>query len=225
MKINQLSRSRGFTLVELLIVIAMIAVLVSLGATAVFRLRKSGDKVVVTNNLRQIQTANINYAADHNGMFVPPKVEIGEEIGGEPSTESYQWFENPDFVSQIKSAEATFTSAGIDTSLEVSLMDPAVVRERAAGYESLESSYGYTTPENAGAVRQAQIDDPARTAAFITADAAFADFGSKANIAYRYGGKAIAVYYDGHAQPVSRADITGSAATDAFWPPVETATP
>ncbi|MBG7607985.1 MAG: hypothetical protein IZT59_08175 [Verrucomicrobia bacterium] len=44
-----------------------------------------------------------------------------------------------------------------------------------------------------------------------------AEHGSKTNIAYRHGGKAIVVFHDGHASPVSSSEIPGKAATDAFW--------
>jgi len=212
MKTNRFPRSPGFTLVELLVVMVIVVVLVAISATAVFRFRKSADKTLATSNLRQLQAANAAYAGEHNGRFVPPNATVDGV--------RYEWFENPDFVSQIKGDAATFISAGTpDTSFPISMMDPAVVRAKPAGYKSLKASYGYTTPSATPAGRQAQITDASRTAAFITADAAFADFGAKANIAYRHSGKAIAAFYDGHAEPLSTSDVSKKSATDAFWPP------
>jgi prepilin-type N-terminal cleavage/methylation domain-containing protein/prepilin-type processing-associated H-X9-DG protein len=204
----------GFTLVELLVVIAMIAVLVSISAAMVFRFRNTGDKVAATNNLRQLQVANIGYAADHSGKFVPPSDIL--ESG------TYEWFENPEFISQIKGSSATYKSGGeIDTTLDKSLMDPAVVRTNPAG--NLANSFGYTIPDGEDPVRQAQLDDSARSAAFITADAAFADFASQANIADRHANKAIVVFYDGHASPLSITEIQAKPETDIFWSPVPAA--
>lgn len=206
----------GFTLVELLVVITMIAVLVTIAVTMVFRFRNTGDKVVATNNLRQLQLANISYAADNAGRFVPPI----ESIGGT----TYEWFENPGLISHIKGSSATYKSGGvIDTTLDKSLMDPAVVRTRAAGYEELDSSYGYTLPSASEPYRQAQLDDSSRSAAFITANDAYADFASKTNIAYRHADKAIVVYYDGHAGPIAITDIQAKPQTDIFWTPVPAA--
>ena len=207
------SLSPGFTLVELLVVIAIIAVLAAISVTMVFRFRKSGDKVVATNNLKQLQVANMSYAVENGGSFVPPSETI-ESV-------DYQWFENPVFISQIKGISATYLASGsVDTDLELSLMDPVVVRARATGYDKLDSSYGYTTPESGGSYRQAQLEDPARSAVFITADAAFADYGSKSNIAYRHLDKAIVVYYDGHASPITLVEIEAKPETDIFWTPV-----
>ena len=97
-------------------------------------------------------------------------------------------------------------------------MDPAVVRTNPAG--NLANSFGYTIPDGDDPVRQAQLDDSARSAAFITADAAFADFGEKEEIAYRHADKAIVVFYDGHASPISKTEIQAKAPTDIFWTPV-----
>ncbi|QTN31619.1 type II secretion system protein [Akkermansiaceae bacterium] len=210
MKNNRIPPSHGFTLVELLVVIAIVAVLAALSSTAVFRFRKSADKVAVTNNLRQIQAANMGYATEQNGKFVPPS-ETVEGI-------TYLWFENPDFLSQIKGGSATYAADGsANTSLELSMMDPAVIREKPSGYKTLAASYGYTTPVDASPLRKAQLDDASRTAAFITADAPFAGYGSKANIAYRHGDKAIVVFHDGHAIPLSAQEIAKKSASNVFW--------
>lgn len=210
--------SRGFTLVELLIVIVIIVVLVAVTSAALFRFRKYSERILVTGNLRQIQAANAMYAAENNGKFVPPTANVDGV--------DYLWFENPYFVSQIKGETATFLSGGVaDTSLPISCMDPSVVKTRPAGYKTLGASYGYTTPANALPLVQAQIIDSSRSAAFITASAPFADFASKANIAYRHSEKAIVVFYDGHTENLFLSDISDKPADDPFWPTVNLAAP
>jgi prepilin-type N-terminal cleavage/methylation domain-containing protein len=61
----------GFTLVELLIVIAIIAVLLALLLPAVQKVRKAANKSVSAGNLRQIGIATIDYATAH-GDHLPP---------------------------------------------------------------------------------------------------------------------------------------------------------
>ena len=218
MKINRYPRFRGFTLVELLVVIGIIAVLAVISTSAFLRFKKTADRTLATSNLRQLQTANAVYAGDHNGVFVAPTATVDGK--------SYEWYENPEFVSQLKGESATFKTAGDpDTSLAISLMDPAVVRLRPAGYTLLKASYGYTTPSTASAVRLAQLTDASRTAAFITANNAFANFMAKSNIAYRHNLKSIVVFFDGHTQLFSAADISSKSETNVFWPPVQPAIP
>lgn len=211
MKSNTFHRPRGFTLVELLVVVTMIVVLVAISVSMVFRMRKSGDKVVAANNIRQVQTANMGYAMENSGRFVPPTGMV-DDI-------SYEWFENPGFVSQVKGEESTYRAGGTpDTSLDSSIMDPAVVRAKAAGYKSLGSSYGYTRAADADPLIQARLIDPARSAAFITANVPFAE--DKPKISYRHSDKAIVAFYDGHAQFMSAAEIAQKSSSDIFWAPV-----
>ena len=64
---------------------------------------------------------------ENSGRFVPP--------AGMVDDISYEWFENPGFVSQVKGEASTYRTGGTpDTSLDSSIMDPAVVRAKAAGY-------------------------------------------------------------------------------------------
>jgi|GEM_PF-2550034 len=64
-------RRRGFTLVEVLIVVAIIAILSALAMPAFKTTIESGRKVKCLSNLKQLGQATLAYNADHE-QFLPP---------------------------------------------------------------------------------------------------------------------------------------------------------
>ena len=65
---RHLSR-RGFTLVELLVVIGIIALLISILLPTLSSARESSKRIVCTNNLRQLGLAQVMYTQDNNGIY------------------------------------------------------------------------------------------------------------------------------------------------------------
>jgi prepilin-type N-terminal cleavage/methylation domain-containing protein/prepilin-type processing-associated H-X9-DG protein len=63
------SRRRGFTLVELLVVIGIIAVLLSLLVPTLGRVRDEAKRATCMSNLRQVGAAMLMYAADNDQTF------------------------------------------------------------------------------------------------------------------------------------------------------------
>ncbi|HNS22712.1 MAG TPA: type II secretion system protein [Sedimentisphaerales bacterium] len=74
----------GFTLVELLVVIAVIAILLAVFIPALRRARERGQRVVCLGNLRQLTIAWTAYADQHDGDLVP-----GRAYGTETVTDHH----------------------------------------------------------------------------------------------------------------------------------------
>ena len=64
-------RARGFTLVELLVVIGLIAALISILLPALSRAYASAQLTRCASNLKQVCTALLTYATDNKGQFPP----------------------------------------------------------------------------------------------------------------------------------------------------------
>jgi prepilin-type N-terminal cleavage/methylation domain-containing protein/prepilin-type processing-associated H-X9-DG protein len=62
-------RKRGFTLVELLVVIGIIAILMSMLMPALSRAKQKANRVNCLNNIRQVSMSAGMYAGDHDGEY------------------------------------------------------------------------------------------------------------------------------------------------------------
>lgn len=78
---SALDRSRGFTLVELLVVIGLIAVLISILFPVFRKVRQQAQQVVCASNMRQIALGTLIYVADNKGVL---PVTLGIEPPGTP---------------------------------------------------------------------------------------------------------------------------------------------
>lgn len=134
---------RGYTLVELLMVIAMIGVLVAIAAPALLRARQSGNEASAIGSLRTIVGAQYMYGAScGGGFFAPSLTALGAApAGGSP-------FIGPDLGGSDVSLKAAYTiTLGSSTGAEAN--SPQSCNGVAAGGGT--SGYWATATPTAGA--------------------------------------------------------------------------
>ena len=85
---------RAFTLIELLVVIAVIALLMAILMPALQRAKEMGKRMACANNLRNMGLANVLYADDSDGWYVPiiyrPKGGGSTTRSAGPTTSSFE---------------------------------------------------------------------------------------------------------------------------------------
>lgn len=221
---SSLHRVSAFTLVELLVCTAIAAVLAAILLPAFQSARLSAQKAKNMSNLHAIQSANIAYAADHDGRFVPSSSWDSEGKG-------VNWHENSEFrVNYLNISKTGPWPNGMLSPLATIRDDNGKRRaDRSYGYnyESLGGVYG--TPNT---VRQAvaqRMGALSKTLAFADAldwqikmvganlYAGKEEFLGSA-IAYRYKGRAGVVFFDGHAEMLQRSDVVNNTELWTIFP-------
>ncbi|MFH1497811.1 MAG: prepilin-type N-terminal cleavage/methylation domain-containing protein [Verrucomicrobiota bacterium] len=122
--------AEGFTLVELLTVIAILGVLVGIVIPVVGKVRENGRQAVCASNLRQIMGATLLYSQDNNGALplVVGPASLGEGRRWAPQIQPYL---NPSAAARSIDPMSVFKCPGDD-----------VVRANASAGDSTWCSYG-----------------------------------------------------------------------------------
>ncbi len=156
-------RSRGLTLVELLVVIAIIAVLVAVAIPVTISMRKKGNIVLMTANMRTLATLMGTYATDNNGYF--PWGEDPKIPGGRGSWK-YVTLESADMIE----GEAPLIMDGPLAPKKIKVLESG--NYLASAYSGNVSVLGNPGGlEGKGFTQRVaihQIVNPARTAIFMT---------------------------------------------------------
>jgi prepilin-type N-terminal cleavage/methylation domain-containing protein/prepilin-type processing-associated H-X9-DG protein len=127
----------GFTLVELLVVIGIIAILIALLLPALTSAREAAKATQCASNLRQLATAAIGYAQENRGYFPPAHYHYN--VGPPGMVNKHRWHGTREDMNQ----PFDFEGSPLRKWLVAGIKGCASFEPAAAGFEMAAGGYGY----------------------------------------------------------------------------------